>query len=64
MARGIVVTSLVDAVVDDLRNLVVTGVLAPGTPLTELDVATRYDIARASARPDCTRCKRPWSMPA
>ncbi|WP_028050383.1 GntR family transcriptional regulator [Cellulomonas sp. URHD0024] len=50
MARGIVVTSLVDAVVEDLRTLVVTGTLAPGTPLTELDVATRYDVARASAR--------------
>lgn len=50
MARGIVVTSLVNAVVDDLRTLVVTGALAPGTPLTELDVATRYDVARASAR--------------
>ncbi len=50
MARGIVVTSLVDAVVEDLRTLVVTGELAPGTPLTELDVATRYDVARASAR--------------
>ena len=50
MARGIVVTSLVDAVVDDLRTLVLTGTLEPGTPLTELDVATRYDVARASAR--------------
>ena len=50
MARGIVVTSLVDAVVEDLRRLVVAGELAPGTPLTEQDVATRYDVARASAR--------------
>lgn len=50
MARGIVVTSLVDALVEDLRNRVVSGALAPGTPLTELDVATRYDVARASAR--------------
>ena len=50
MARGIVVTSLVDAVVEDLRTLVVTGELGPGTPLTEQDVATRYDVARASAR--------------
>ncbi|GAA3817266.1 hypothetical protein GCM10022273_29920 [Cellulomonas soli] len=50
MAREIVVTSLVDAVVDDLRTLVVTGDLAPGTALTEADVAARYDIARASAR--------------
>ena len=50
MARGIVVTSLVDAVVEDLRSRVLTGELAPGTPLTEQDVATRYDVARASAR--------------
>jgi len=50
MARGIVMTSLVDAVVDDLRGLVLSGELPPGTPLTELDVATRYDVARASAR--------------
>lgn len=50
MARGIVVTSLVDAVVEDLRRLVVSGELAPGSPLTELDVATRYEVARASAR--------------
>lgn len=50
MARQIVVTSLVDALVDDLRNQVVTGELAPGTPLTEAEVAARYDVARASAR--------------
>lgn len=50
MARTIVMTSLVDAVVEDLRGLVVAGDLAPGTPLTEADVATRYDVARASAR--------------
>ncbi len=50
MARGIVVTSLVDALVEDLRDKVATGELAPGTPLTELEVATRYDVARASAR--------------
>jgi len=50
MARGIVVTSLVDALVEDLRNQVVSGDLAPGTALTELDVATRYEVARASAR--------------
>lgn len=50
MAREIVVTSLVDAVVDDLRSQVVTGALEPGTALTEQDVATRYDVARASAR--------------
>ncbi|MCL3861795.1 GntR family transcriptional regulator [Actinotalea sp. K2] len=50
MARGIVVTSLVDALVDDLRDKVVSGAIAPGTPLTEQEVANRYDVARASAR--------------
>ena len=50
MARGIVMTSLVDALVEDLRNQVIAGTLAPGTRLTELDVATRYEVARASAR--------------
>ncbi|MCG2796925.1 MAG: GntR family transcriptional regulator [Cellulomonas sp.] len=50
MARGVVVTSLVDAVVEDLRSQVVTGALAPGSPLTEADVAARYEIARSSAR--------------
>ena len=50
MARGIRMTSLVDALVDDVRGRVVAGTLAPGTPLTELDVATRYEVARASAR--------------
>ena len=39
-----------DALVEDLRNQVVTGALPPGTPLTERDVATRYEVARASAR--------------
>jgi DNA-binding GntR family transcriptional regulator len=50
MARGIVVTSLVDAVVEDVRNRVLSGELAPGSPLTEFEVATRYEVARASAR--------------
>ncbi|MCG2802300.1 MAG: FCD domain-containing protein [Cellulomonas sp.] len=50
MARGVVVTSLVDAVVEDLRSQVVTGAMPPGTPLTEAEVAARYEIARASAR--------------
>jgi len=50
MARGIVMTSLVDALVEDLRSQVIAGELAPGSRLTELDVATRYEVARASAR--------------
>lgn len=47
---ALVVTSLVDALVEDLRTRVVTGALAPGQALTEAEVAARYDVARASAR--------------
>ncbi|SEI91042.1 GntR family transcriptional regulator [Demequina mangrovi] len=50
MEPEIMVTSVVDALVEDLRHKVLSGELAPGTPLTELEVATRYDVARASAR--------------
>lgn len=47
---ALAVTSLVDALADDLRSRVVSGDLPPGSPLTEVEVATRYDVARASAR--------------
>lgn len=50
MVRSIVVTSVIDAVADDLKVQVLSRELAPGTPLTEADVATRYDVARASAK--------------
>ncbi len=50
MVRHIVVTSVVDAITEDLREQVVSGELSPGTPLTELELSTRYDVARASAR--------------
>ena len=50
MARALNVTSVVDAVVDDLKSLVLSRDLAPGTPLTEADVAHRYDVARATAK--------------
>lgn len=50
MSRNIVVMSVVDAVVDDLKTLVLTGELAPGTALTEVDVADRYEVARATAK--------------
>ncbi|PKQ30868.1 MAG: GntR family transcriptional regulator [Actinobacteria bacterium HGW-Actinobacteria-2] len=50
MVRQLVVTSVVDAITEDLREQVVTGALPPGSPLTELEVSTRYDVARSSAR--------------
>ncbi|MGV8848965.1 MAG: GntR family transcriptional regulator [Propionibacteriaceae bacterium] len=50
MVRNIVVTSVIDAVADDLRNQVLDRVFAPNSPLTEADVAARYDIARATAK--------------
>ena len=50
MVRQIVVTSVVDAIAEDLREQVVSGELPPGSPLTELEVSTRYDVARSSAR--------------
>jgi len=50
VVRHIVVTSVVDAITEDLREQVVNGELPPGSPLTELDVSTRYEVARSSAR--------------
>jgi len=45
-----VVTSVVDAITEDLREQVVNGELPPGSPLTELEISTRYEVARSSAR--------------
>ncbi|MDR1712372.1 MAG: GntR family transcriptional regulator [Propionibacteriaceae bacterium] len=50
MVRRITVTSVVDAVVNDLKALVLANELAPGTALTENDVAERYEVARATAK--------------
>ncbi len=50
MVRNIVVTSVIDAVADDLRKQVLDGAFAPDSPLTEADVASRYDVARATAK--------------
>lgn len=50
MVRNIVVTSVIDAVADDLRRQVLDGAFAPDSPLTEADVASRYDVARATAK--------------
>ena len=50
MVRNIVVTSVIDAVVDDLKAQVLAHDLRPGMPLTEAEVAARYDVARATAK--------------
>ncbi|MDR2896828.1 MAG: GntR family transcriptional regulator [Propionibacteriaceae bacterium] len=50
MVRNITVTSVVDAVVNDLKAQVLTQELPAGTALTEHDVASRYDVARATAK--------------
>ncbi|MCA0296596.1 MAG: GntR family transcriptional regulator [Actinobacteria bacterium] len=50
MVRNLVVTSVIDAVVEDLKEQVLSRELGPGTPLTEAEVASRYDIARATAK--------------
>jgi DNA-binding GntR family transcriptional regulator len=50
VVRNIVVTSVIDAVVEDLKTLVLARELEPDQALTEADVAARYDVARATAK--------------
>jgi len=50
VVRSIVVLSVIDAVVADLKAQVLAQELATGTPLTEAEVAARYDVARATAK--------------
>lgn len=50
MPTHVHVVSVVDAVAEDLRSLVLRGELAPGDGLTESDVAVRYDVARPTAK--------------
>ena len=50
LVRNIMVTSVIDAVVDDLKNKVLARELPPNSPLTEAEVAARYDVARATAK--------------
>lgn len=50
MVARVTVHSVVDAIADDLRNSVLTGELAPGDALTEAEVSTRYEVARATAK--------------
>lgn len=42
--------SLVDAVYDAIRGDILTGDIVAGTPLTEVGLATRYDVARPTAK--------------
>lgn len=44
------VISVVDAVADELRTLVLRGQLGAGAGLTEAEVATRYDVSRPTAK--------------
>lgn len=50
MVTRVEVVSVVEAVTADLRARVLRGELAPGTALSEAEVASRYDIARPTAR--------------
>ncbi len=50
LVRNIVVTSVIDAVVEDLKEQVLSRELAPNAALTEAEVAARYDVARATAK--------------
>ncbi|MDR1214078.1 MAG: GntR family transcriptional regulator [Propionibacteriaceae bacterium] len=43
-------TSVVDAVVEDFKSLVLAREVAPDASVTETDMAERYDIARATAK--------------
>lgn len=49
MAR-VNVVSLVDAVADDLRQRILKGDLEPDEALAEVDIATRYEVARPTAK--------------
>lgn len=44
------VVSVVDAVAGELREQILDGALSPDTALTEADVASRFDVARPTAK--------------
>lgn len=50
MPLKLAVVSIIDAVTDDLRRRVLTGLLEPGSPLAEVEVAEEYDVARPTAK--------------
>lgn len=50
MVTGVHAVSVVDAIAADLRERILTGRSVPGAPLTESDVAERYEVARPTAK--------------
>jgi DNA-binding GntR family transcriptional regulator len=50
LPENLVVPSLVDILYGAVRARILTGELAAGTPLTEKEVATNYDVARPTAK--------------
>jgi len=49
-AGGLQVPSLVDALHSAIRERILSGELPPGSPLTEIDLATHYSVARPTAK--------------
>jgi DNA-binding GntR family transcriptional regulator len=47
---GLQVPSLVDALHSAIRERILSGELPPGSPLTEIELATRYSVARPTAK--------------
>ncbi|QTX03399.1 GntR family transcriptional regulator [Agromyces archimandritae] len=50
MPAKLAVVSVIDAVTEQLRSRVLSGELAPGAPLAEVEVAEAYDVARPTAK--------------
>jgi DNA-binding GntR family transcriptional regulator len=50
MATGVIVTTLVDALAEQLRAQIVSGDFEAGDRITEQSVAERYDVARPTAK--------------
>jgi DNA-binding GntR family transcriptional regulator len=44
------VPSLVDALYTEVRERILTGAITVGTPVTEMDLATQYSVARPTAK--------------
>ena len=50
MVSRVRAVSAVEAIAGDLRDQILLGTPVPGSPLTEQDVAQRYDVARPTAK--------------
>jgi DNA-binding GntR family transcriptional regulator len=49
------VPSLVDALYAEIRERILTGAVPAGTPMTEMDLATQYSVARPTAKASMER---------